>query len=71
MTGKRCGFLCAVALANKLSESWMGLLPVIPFTYVAVYFPNLYFILMKIIGPRNLHKLRDGKAMNSQSATTA
>lgn len=48
MTGKRCGFLCAVALANKLNESWMALLPLIPFTYVAVYFPNVFNLYVTI-----------------------
>lgn len=42
MTAERCGDLCGVAIANKLSESWMAIFPLIPFTYVAVYFPIVF-----------------------------
>lgn len=39
MTSERCGYLNAVALANKTAESWMGIFPVIPVIYIAVYCP--------------------------------
>lgn len=42
MTAERCGELYAVALANKLPESWMGVFPIIPLTYIAVYFPIVF-----------------------------
>lgn len=39
MTGERCGELCAIAIANKTHESWMGLFPMMPLLYLFVYFP--------------------------------
>ncbi|KRT81443.1 dehydrogenase, partial [Oryctes borbonicus] len=51
MTAERCGELCAVALANKIPESWIGLFPVIPLTYIAVYFPIVFRCCMKVLGP--------------------
>lgn len=42
MTAERCGHLCAVALANKLEETWMGVLPLMPLLYIAVYSPVIY-----------------------------
>lgn len=41
MSGERCGYLCAVAIANKLNEAWMSLLPYIPLYYLFVYYPNI------------------------------
>lgn len=42
MTGERCGELCAVAIANKCRESWMGLFPCMFLCYFVVYFPLAY-----------------------------
>lgn len=44
MTAERCAQLCAVALANKLPEAWMGVFPLIPFAYMAVYFPLIHYM---------------------------
>lgn len=44
MTAERCGQLCAVALANKLPEVWMGVFPMIPFSYLVVYFPLVHYL---------------------------
>ncbi|XP_021926946.1 dehydrogenase/reductase SDR family member 7-like isoform X2 [Zootermopsis nevadensis] len=44
MTGERCGYLCAVAIANKLGEAWMALSPIIPFYYISVYYPNIRYL---------------------------
>lgn len=41
MSGERCAYLCAVAIANKLNEAWMSLLPYIPLYYLIVYYPNV------------------------------
>ncbi|KAG8223158.1 hypothetical protein J437_LFUL015370 [Ladona fulva] len=40
LTADRCGYLCAVALANGLREAWMALPPVLPLTYLGCYYPN-------------------------------
>lgn len=41
MSGERCGYLFAIALANKLEESWAAISPIIPLSYLNCYFPNL------------------------------
>ncbi|XP_019875109.1 dehydrogenase/reductase SDR family member 7 [Aethina tumida] len=63
MTAERCGDLCAISIANKLRESWMGLFPLMPFTYTAVYFPNIFNFALKTVGPQTLFKLRDSKKL--------
>ncbi|CAH1185820.1 unnamed protein product [Phyllotreta striolata] len=64
MTAERCGYLNAVALVNKTQESWMGLFPIIPLIYVSVYFPVLFKLAVKVIGPQYLFKLRDSKTLD-------
>ncbi|EFA00763.2 dehydrogenase/reductase SDR family member 7 [Tribolium castaneum] len=61
MTGERCGQLCAIALANRTQESWMGLFPMMPFVYTAVYFPTISKMALGLLGPRRLFKMRDSK----------
>ncbi|CAH0547327.1 unnamed protein product [Brassicogethes aeneus] len=61
MTAQRCGDLSAIALANKLGESWMGLFPLMPFTYISVYFPIIFNTALKLVGPEIMFKLRDSK----------
>ncbi|KAJ8973393.1 hypothetical protein NQ317_002761 [Molorchus minor] len=61
MTAERCGYLNAVALANKTKESWMAVFPVIPLTYISVYFPTLFRLGLKIFGNKRLFNLRDSK----------
>ncbi|XP_050300858.1 dehydrogenase/reductase SDR family member 7 isoform X3 [Anthonomus grandis grandis] len=61
MTAERCGHLNAVAIVNKVGEAWMGLFPLMPMVYVSIYFPNLYSLGMRILGPQYLYKLRDSK----------
>lgn len=41
MTAERCAKLCAIAIANKLDEAWIGLFPVVPLCYVVRYYPNI------------------------------
>lgn len=41
MTTRRCAYLSAVAIANRLDEAWIGLFPIVPITYILVYFPNV------------------------------
>ncbi|CAH1975117.1 unnamed protein product [Acanthoscelides obtectus] len=61
MTAERCGYLNAVALANKTKESWIAIRPIIPLTYMMVYFPVISGVVLKILGPNYLYKLRDSK----------
>lgn len=41
MTSERCAKLCAIAIANRLDEAWMGLFPVVPLCYVLRFYPNI------------------------------
>ncbi|XP_069680700.1 dehydrogenase/reductase SDR family member 7-like [Periplaneta americana] len=61
MSGERCGYLCAVAIANKLNEAWMSLLPYIPLLYLFVYYPNIGSFLARLLGPKFFLKIRDSK----------
>nr|CAI5837522.1 unnamed protein product [Callosobruchus analis] len=61
MTAERCGYLNAVALVNKTKESWIAIRPIIALTYVMVYFPVLSSVVVKILGPNYMYKLRDSK----------
>ncbi|KAJ9586317.1 hypothetical protein L9F63_020025 [Diploptera punctata] len=61
MKTDRCGYLCAVAIANKLEEAWMAVFPVIPFYYVFVYYPVIRSFFIRLLGPRFFLKMRDSK----------
>jgi hypothetical protein len=39
MTAERCAFLSAVAMANRIEESWNGIFPIIPVLYLQAYLP--------------------------------
>lgn len=65
MTGERCGELCAVGIVNKVPEGWMGRFPIIPFLYIAVYFPIVFNFALKILGPERLFKFREGRQAQS------
>ncbi|KAG5880676.1 hypothetical protein JTB14_028431 [Gonioctena quinquepunctata] len=64
MTAERCGYLSSVALANKTSESWMAVFPLIAMTYISVYFPIVFKMGVSVLGPETLFKLRDSKNLN-------
>ncbi|XP_077290720.1 dehydrogenase/reductase SDR family member 7 [Arctopsyche grandis] len=61
MTAERCGYLFAVALANKIEESWAAVFPIILLSYLNIYFPNLMKRIFIILGPKYLLKLRDSR----------
>lgn len=61
MAGERCGFLCAVAIANKLEEAWMALPPLILLARAFVFYPNVAYKFIRLMGPKMLLKLRDTK----------
>uniref|UniRef100_A0A224XFQ0 Putative 11beta-hydroxysteroid dehydrogenase type 1 n=1 Tax=Panstrongylus lignarius TaxID=156445 RepID=A0A224XFQ0_9HEMI len=61
MTTRRCAYLCAVAIANRLDEAWIGLFPIIPLTYILVYFPNTAKKFATFIGAKQLMKIRDSR----------
>jgi len=61
MTGERCGHLCAVAIANKLDEAWMALPPILSLVSLFANFPNAGSLVVRFLGPKFFHKLRDAK----------
>nr|XP_022329120.1 dehydrogenase/reductase SDR family member 7-like [Crassostrea virginica] len=60
MSTARCAELCALALANRLDEAWIALNPVLLFTYLFQYFPNLSRWMSKRMGLKMLQKIREG-----------
>ncbi|KAH7638414.1 dehydrogenase/reductase SDR family member 7 [Dermatophagoides farinae] len=42
LSSERCGYLMAVALANRIDQSWISLQPVLTIHYLAVYFPQIF-----------------------------
>ncbi|CAH1402367.1 unnamed protein product [Nezara viridula] len=61
MTTNRCAYLCAVAIANKLDEAWMGLFPVLPLCYMLVYHPGIAKQIALSLGTKQLLNLRDSR----------
>lgn len=61
LTSDRCGYLCAVALANSLREAWMALPPVLPMAYMGCYLPNAAWKIGEFLGAKYMLKLRDSK----------
>ncbi|CAG7815516.1 unnamed protein product [Allacma fusca] len=52
MTPERCAHLALVSMANKLNESWIARLPIIPFSYLVTYFPLVSEPINKMIASR-------------------
>lgn len=46
MTADRCAYLCLVAIANKLEESWQALFPLIIVTY---FTRNHAYLISKLV----------------------
>ena len=51
VTAERCAYLTVVALANKLDEVWISKNPILFFTYILQYCPNLgvWYVPMRVI----------------------
>lgn len=61
MTSERCGYLYAVALANKTHLSWVGNFPINAICYIGCYYPNVKKLALKIVGMRRLNQVRDSR----------
>ncbi|XP_062599259.1 dehydrogenase/reductase SDR family member 7-like [Saccostrea cucullata] len=61
MSTARCAELCSIAIANRLSEAWIALNPVLLFTYGFQYFPNLSSVIAKRMGLKMLKNIREGR----------
>ncbi|XP_048733857.2 dehydrogenase/reductase SDR family member 7-like [Ostrea edulis] len=60
MSTSRCAELCALAIANRLDEAWISINPVLLFTYIYQYFPNLARVLSRRMGLKIISKIREG-----------
>ncbi|EDV94192.1 dehydrogenase/reductase SDR family member 7 [Drosophila grimshawi] len=60
LTAKRCGWLFAVALANKMDVTWCGLFPVNALAYCARN-PTLTKIIGHFMTEKRLNNIREGK----------
>ncbi|XP_033221333.1 dehydrogenase/reductase SDR family member 7-like [Belonocnema kinseyi] len=60
MSSKRCAELISIALANQLNEVWISFYPALLFAYLKFY-PNLNMIILHLLGPRFIQKIRDSK----------
>ncbi|KAF6205936.1 hypothetical protein GE061_020112 [Apolygus lucorum] len=63
MTTARCAYLSAVAIVNKLDEAWVGVFPIVPITYILVFFPTLSKWIAQFIGTKEIMKLRDSRVV--------
>jgi len=60
MTAERCAYLCCVAIANKLEESWQGIFPIMTLMYLYTYLPYPTSKAFGFFAKRNLFmKIRD------------
>lgn len=63
MSTARCAHLIAVAIANKLDESWLEIQPILTFHYFGQYFPSTSRKIFSMIDSRYYRRLRDGDAL--------
>lgn len=61
MSSDRCGYLLAVALSNKLTESWVAVFPILPLTHILINYSTISQVFMKYFGPKFLLNLRDSR----------
>lgn len=61
MTAERCGFLFAVALANKIYLSWVGLFPISALLYISSHYPTISKLLQPILNVTQMKKIREGR----------
>ncbi|CAG7821114.1 unnamed protein product [Allacma fusca] len=59
MTSERCAFLSLVAIANKLSETWLSKLPILPTIYVALYLPVVSEFLTRLVFPSIVKRMKN------------
>ncbi|XP_006621746.1 dehydrogenase/reductase SDR family member 7 [Apis dorsata] len=61
MTAKRCATLIGIAIANKLSIVWICKSIILQMMYLRIYYPNVGTWIIKQLGTKFLHYLRDNK----------
>uniref|UniRef100_A0A1B0FIR4 Ribosomal RNA-processing protein 40 n=1 Tax=Glossina morsitans morsitans TaxID=37546 RepID=A0A1B0FIR4_GLOMM len=65
LTAERCGFLFAVALANKIELSWCGRFPVNMLVYIFRH-SLLLNAVRYLLNKKTLQKIREGKSLQKQ-----
>lgn len=67
MTAERCAELSLVAIVNRVPESWICFRPVLPLMYASQYLPGISKVVMAVLGPAFLARVRDSRnAMESE-----
>jgi dehydrogenase/reductase SDR family protein 7 len=61
VTSERCAYLTIVALANRLDEVWISKNPILFFTYILQYCPNIGVWLGKRLGNKRAKAVKAGK----------
>lgn len=67
VTAERCAYLTVVALANGLDEVWISTNPILFFTYIIQYCPNLGNWLGKRLGNKRAEAVKAGKEVIDDS----
>ncbi|XP_063993209.1 dehydrogenase/reductase SDR family member 7 [Diachasmimorpha longicaudata] len=58
---ERCAHLIAVAIVNNIDESWIAHSTALQLTYLVKYYPSLGRMILQLLGPIFLQRLRDNK----------
>ncbi|XP_024221983.1 dehydrogenase/reductase SDR family member 7 [Bombus impatiens] len=58
---ERCATLMGIAIANKLSEVWICKPAILQLAYLGTYYPNIGLWIIKYLGAKFMHRLRDNK----------
>jgi len=61
MTSERCAELSLSATVNGLPESWICSMPVLPLVYASQYLPSVSRMILSLVGPSFLAKIRDSR----------
>lgn len=61
MTAERCGELFATALANRTFISFVGCFPIPLLVQLSSHFPNVKDLVLGMMGPQALSRLRDSR----------
>ncbi|XP_065882586.1 dehydrogenase/reductase SDR family member 7-like [Dysidea avara] len=60
MSTERCVHLMLIGMANRLKELWISPHPVLLFTYIMQYFPNIALMMGQVIGPKRVKAFKAG-----------
>ncbi|XP_015110460.1 dehydrogenase/reductase SDR family member 7 [Diachasma alloeum] len=61
LSPERCAHLIAVAIVNHVDECWIANCTTLQLVYLVKYYPNLARVVLELLGPAFLQRLRDNK----------